>query len=307
MMSKLGWSTARERGLALLHAEEFAAAQEAFSEAIKTIPTNSSLSPDLAALYLSRAACWVGLEQKQQAVDDCRHATRLHPASWEAQFQLASLLPTGHPDTAPAICAAIALLLPKPLPDPVVSLYNSIRNALSTDAGAPPALISLPSDPHTGISCVSSSTKLAAALADKQKVVIVLKSAKQTGGERYSMDDMFMEFAFSAACQRGTTLIGLGQPELRSSRSHAVFVPHGCITLVGLKLAGSGSLAAVCVATMSEPSTRTRQPNETQHAQLRMLRCCVEDYNEVGLLVTDQAQVRLAIDEGVIQAGQGMC
>jgi hypothetical protein len=147
-------------------------------------------------------------------------------------------------------------------------------------------MTSLPSDPSTGITCVSSSAELGVALADKQRMVIVLRPGK------YSLDaGMFMELALGAACQRGVTLVGLGKSELRSHHSHAVFVPAGQLTLVGLKLVGSGSLAAVCVATMPQTAPQARQTPAAAQAHLRMLRCCVEDYGEVGLLVTDHAQV----------------
>lgn len=283
--------TPRERGNALYKEGDFPGAAAAYTAGINQLLGKAELRGDaaaeLATLLSNRAECFLQLSDHDAAAADCRQALALQPCAWKAYHRLARALPPEHVDAAPAVCAAIALLLPTQPPSALLELYDQIRSAHAACAantnepgarGRPtglqlPALgvSATPDQIARAVACVPDVLHLATALA-KDTPVIVLKPGV------YNLHSSAM-LQYTMAGAKQYTLVGVGTVELRNLHSHAVFVQQGCVQLVGVRLVGNGHQAAACVA--GDPMAAL---GSSGRPILRMIQCCVEDYGDVAAL-----------------------
>ncbi len=149
-------------------------------------------------------------------------------------------------------------------------------SSTSKDESAPPPLL-LP--PHwSRIAHAQTPAQLEAVLAHGAVLVVLTPGTYITAG------------ALSLSQPR-VTLLGLGRATLRSTPSHAVWVQRGEVMLHNLRLAGDGTMAAVCVSPMQPRfplgglGERLAGSGAAAAAAVVMVDCSVEEYAGGGLLV----------------------
>ncbi len=277
-------ATPRDRGNQHFSAGEYAEAAQCYTEGLEQTRGLPCMSTDQAAqrstLLANRAACYLKLGQLAKAAADCRECLKHDPCHAKAHFRLAKALPPDDVAAGTAIAAAYALWDAAARTSDIIETYEAIQHATATARSrkAAPhavALLDLPTDPSRKVATASSWTEVSDAIKRGVELVVLKPGTYTTTTvppvPRYGS---------------GTgsyTLLGLGDVLLKPSfmGSHAIWLPERTprVTLVNMRLEGNGRCAAACASGSG--------------AQLTMVHCRVEDYSEVGLLVTDEASARL--------------
>lgn len=236
--------------------------RNAFAELITSTGPNPDTIPLMVTLRSNLAACFLEMEQYEQAVDWARAAVYLDPLHLKSYRKLckAQHFLNWTSAAVETMSVVVALTLPNRLDDDMLPIFNELAGTKPLPPGTSGLQFGYQLLPGavSEYACAASDRELQHALSAKKKVV-VLKPGSYSG----CLGSLQLDFSL--------TLIGLGKVDITGGPSgHSLHLICGQLHARHLNLIGEVR-SAICVG--------------SEHANLILFESKVEDHKGQGVLI----------------------